>query len=365
MSGALRAIAPGPYVTLQDTGRRGWRRLGVPGSGAMDLPALTAANALVGNPPNTAALEFVYGGGTWEVAAESCRIAVTGGDFALAADNIKVAPWQSHALRRGQRLAVHGAPDAVWGYIAVAQGFDVTPQLGSLSTHLRFGLGGIDGRCIEEGDVLPLRATQAPDGRERRLPPPHLAPGPLRVVLGPQDDFFTPEAVAAFLAAPYRVTHRGDRMGVWLEGPPIAHANGHDLVSDGLVPGCIQVPGAGQPVVLLMDCQTIGGYPKLATIIAADLPRMAQSRPGTLVTFAAVDIDTAQHLYRTHRATLSDIGRTMEEVTEPPALPFWLRAWPHSPHFLSYTSPALRGPIPRRTGDVLSSKRVPSSTLSN
>jgi allophanate hydrolase subunit 2 len=145
-------------------------------------------------------------------------------------------------------------------------------------------------------------------------------------VLGPQDDFFTPETVAAFLAAPYRVTHRGDRMGVWLEGPPIAHADGYNIVSDGLVPGCIQVPGACQPVVLLMDCQTTGGYPKLATIIAADLPRVAQSRPGTLVTFAAVDIDTAQRLYRTHRATLSDIGRTVEAVADPPARPFWLRA---------------------------------------
>lgn len=189
---------------------------------------------------------------------------------------------------------------------------------------LRFGLGGIDGRCIAAGDVLALRATAAPDGPERRLPPPRRAAGPLRVVLGPQDDFFAPEAVAAFLAAPYRVTHRGDRMGVWLEGPPIAHADRYNLVSDGLVPGCIQVPGACQPVVLLMDCQTTGGYPKLATIIAADLPHVAQSRPGTEVTFAAVDIATAQRLYRTYRTTLADIGRTLEDIADPPARPFWL-----------------------------------------
>jgi biotin-dependent carboxylase-like uncharacterized protein len=326
MSGALRAIAPGPYVTLQDAGRRGWWRFGVSSSGAMDLAALSVANALVGNPPDTAALEFAHVGGAWEIAAESCRIAVTGGDFAVSADGVALAPWQSHTLRRGQLVSVKGAPDAVWGYLAVAQGFEVAPQLGSFSTHLRFGLGGIGGRCIAEGDVLPLRAEQAPDGRERRVPPVRRASGPLRVVLGPQDDFFTPETVAAFLAAPYRVTHRGDRMGVWLEGPPIAHADGYNIVSDGLVPGCIQVPGACQPVVLLMDCQTTGGYPKLATIIAADLPRVAQSRPGTLVTFAAVDIDTAQRLYRTHRATLSDIGRTVEAVADPPARPFWLRA---------------------------------------
>jgi 5-oxoprolinase (ATP-hydrolysing) subunit C len=326
MSGALRAIVPGPYVTLQDAGRRGWRRFGVSGSGAMDLPALTAANALVGNPPNTAALEFAHVGGTWEVDAETCRIAVTGGNFAVAVDNITVEPWQSHTLRRGQRLWIKGAPDAVWGYLAVAQGFEVTPQLGSFSTHLHFGLGGIGGRRVEEGDVLPLRAIEASDGLERRVSPPFRAPGPVRVVLGPQDDFFTPETIAAFLASPYRVTHRGDRMGVWLEGPPIAHADGYNLVSDGLVPGSIQVPGAGQPVVLLMDCQTTGGYPKLATIIGADLPRMAQSRPGTLLTFAAIDVDTAQRLYRTHRSTLADIGLTTQEVAEPPPRAFWLRA---------------------------------------
>jgi biotin-dependent carboxylase-like uncharacterized protein len=327
---ALRAVEPGPHVTLQDTGRRGWRRFGVSGSGAMDLPALAAANALVGNPPDTAALEFAQVGGAWEVAAETCRIAVTGGDFAISADGVALAPWQSHTLRRGRRLSIGAASDALWGYLAVAQGFAVAPQLGSFSTHLRFGLGGIGGRRLVAGDTLPLHAALAPEGPEHRMAPPMAPLGrageKLRVVLGPQDDFFGPEAIAAFLDAPWRVTHRGDRMGVWLDGPPIAHAKGYNLVSDGLVPGCIQVPGAGQPVVLLMDCQTTGGYPKLATIIAADLPRMAQSRPGRIVGFTAVDIDTAQRLYRAHHAALLDIGRMLEAVAAPPARPFWLLA---------------------------------------
>ncbi len=208
----------------------------------------------------------------------------------------------------------------------MAQGFAVTPQLGSFSTLLRFGLGGIGGRCIAAGDELPLRATEVPEGHEHRMATPRRAGGNLRVVLGPQIDFFAPEAVAAFLGASWRVTDRGDRMGMWLEGPPIAHAKGYDLVSDGLVAGCVQVPGAGQPVVLLMDCQTTGGYPKLATIIAADLPRVAQSRPGSVVTFAAVDIDMAQRLYRAHHAALADIARSLEVVADPPARPFWLLA---------------------------------------
>jgi 5-oxoprolinase (ATP-hydrolysing) subunit C len=323
MRAALRAIAPGPHVTLQDAGRVGWRRFGVAISGAMDRPALAAANALVGNPASLAALEFAHVGGMWEVAADTCRIAVTGGAFTMSADGVALAPWRSHTLRRGQRLSLGGAPDAVWGYLAVAQGFDVAPQLGSQATHLRSGIGG---RRFAEGDVLLLCAAQAPAGRERRVAAPHRASGPMRVVLGPQDDFFAPETIATFLATPWRLSHRGDRMGLWLDGPPIAHANGFNVVSDGLVPGCIQVPGSGQPVVLLMDCQTIGGFPKLATIISADLPRFVQCRPGNLVRFAAVDVDAAQTLYRGYRATIAELERAVQEIAEAPARPFWLRS---------------------------------------
>jgi 5-oxoprolinase (ATP-hydrolysing) subunit C len=325
MSAALRATAPGPYVTIQDAGRRGWRRFGVSISGAMDQPALAAANALVGNPADTAALEFAHVGGTWEIAAESCRIAVTGGGFAVSADGVALAPWQSHTLRRGQLLSIGGAPDAAWGYLAVAQGFDVAPQLGSCATHLRSGLGGLGGHLLAEGDVLSLHAAQAPAGPERRLAAPRRDAGPMRVVLGPQDDFFTPETIDAFLTTSWRLSHRGDRMGTWLEGPQIAHANGYNVLSDGLVPGCIQVPGTGQPVVLLMDCQTIGGFPKLATIITADLPRFVQCRPGSLVSFAVVDVDAAQTLYRAYRTAVADIAQTVQKVAEPPAPPFWLR----------------------------------------
>lgn len=325
MSAALRAVAPGPHVTVQDAGRRGWRRFGVSTSGAMDWPALAMANALVGNPPDTAALEFAQVGGTWEIAAESCRIAVTGGAFAVSADGIALAPWQSHTLRHGQRLSLKAAPDAVWGYLAVAQGFDLVPQLGSCATHLRSGLGGIAGRRIAEGDALTLRATLAPAGRERRIAAPRRVSGPVRVVLGPQDDYFTPEAIAAFLATTWRVSHRGDRMGTWLDGPTIAHANGYNVLSDGLVPGCIQVPGTGQPVVLLMDCQTIGGFPKLATVITADLPRFAQCRPGSRMSFTAIGIDAAQSLYRASRATVAGLGQAMAEIADPAARPFWLR----------------------------------------
>ncbi len=167
-------------------------------------------------------------------------------------------------------LHIKGASDAVWGYLAVAHGFDLTPQLGSCATHLRSGLG--TGRFVE-GDTLPLRAASVPVARERQLVPHARATDPIRVVLGPQDDYFLPQELAAFFASTYRMTHRSDRMGAWLDGPVVEHSGGFNVVSDGLVPGCIQIPGSGMPVVLLMDCQTIGGYPKVATIVSADLPR--------------------------------------------------------------------------------------------
>jgi biotin-dependent carboxylase-like uncharacterized protein len=289
----------------------------------MDFPSLAAANALVGNPPDTPALEFAHVCGTWEVLAHSARIAVAGGSFRMQVDGVAIKPWRSHTLRRGQVLQIDGASDSVWGYLAVGHGFDLVPQLGSCSTHLRSGLGG---SRMTEGDMLPLRASEASAGKERQLVPHAYGPGPIRVVLGPQDDYFTPDAVAAFLAAPYRVSHRSDRMGAWLDGPAIAHTGGFNVVSDGLVPGSIQIPGVGTPVVLMMDCQTIGGYPKLATIVSADLPRFAQMRAGSTISFVAIEIEAAQRLYREFQAAIAAIPRSMQEVPDRSNLPFWLLA---------------------------------------
>jgi biotin-dependent carboxylase-like uncharacterized protein len=322
MNHALLAVSPGPYVTIQDDGRRGWRRFGVASSGAMDILSLHLANALVANPSDAAALEFAHVGGTWEIAAESCRIAVTGGDFSISADGAALAPWRSHTLRRGQRFMIAGARDAVWGYLAIGCGLEIAPRLGSVATHLRSRLGGLNGRLIAAGDVLPLRSGWAPAEPDRQVVPPHHEPGPIRVVLGPQQDFFAPETIASFLGSPWRVSHRADRMGTWLDGPKIAHAHGFNIVSDGLIPGCVQVPGSGQPVVLLADCQTIGGYPKLATIVTADLPRFAQIRPGRQADFASIDLPEAYRLYVDHHRALASAVQLVREVTALPARPF-------------------------------------------
>lgn len=295
----LRALAPTPFVTLQDMGRRGWKRFGVSGAGAMDPFALAAANALVGNPAGLAALEFAYGAGTWTVDGVSCRLAVAGGAFLVEVDGLRVPSWTTLTLRRGQTLSVGGAADAVWGYLAVAGGFTIPPRLGSLSTHRRSGVGGFEGRTLREDDRLPLAASQASDEPERVLRrEPATEPAEVNAVLGPQDDFFTGEAVRALFTEAFTVTMRCDRLGYCLAGPSLAHAKGADIVSDGVVPGCIQVPANQQPIVLMRDCQPPGGYAKIATVITPDLARVAQTRPGQPIRFRQVAVAEAQLMRR-------------------------------------------------------------------
>jgi biotin-dependent carboxylase-like uncharacterized protein len=315
MEAALLAVAPTPFVTLQDWGRVGWQRYGVARSGAMDLEALAIANALVGNAPDAAALEFAYAGGEWELAATSCRVAVTGGRFPIFVDDEPAAAFTTITLTRGQTLRIGGAPDAVWGYLAVAGGFDLPRQLGSLATHCRSGIGGTGGHPVRAGDVMPLTAEWVRAEPERCFTAPPLPrDAPLRVVLGPQDDYFSTAAVETFLSAAYKVSHQMDRLGYRLEGPALQHAKGYNIISDGYVPGAVQVPGGGEPIVLLQDAQPPGGYPKIATIISADLARLAQCRPGRAVRFESVGIEAAQCVRREFVARLASIPNRIAEV---------------------------------------------------
>jgi 5-oxoprolinase (ATP-hydrolysing) subunit C len=301
---ALYAIAPTPFITVQDGGRRGWRRFGVAVSGAMDRMSLAIANALVGNRLTEAALEFAHAGGEWRIDAPSCRIAVAGGSFGVLVDGVPVAPFRSITLRQGQRLHVRGAPDAVWGYLAVAGGFDIALQFGSRSTHSRTGIGGWLGRALSAGDALPLRLAQAPGEPDRVADPPGREAAPFRLVLGPQDDYFTEPSLTTLLKADFTVTHHMDRMAYRLDGPLLEHRDGYNIITDGVVPGSISVPGTGLPLVLMRDAPTVGGYPKIATVIESDLGRLAQQRPGTVVSFQAVTAMEAQALRRRFLARL-------------------------------------------------------------
>ncbi|HZH53337.1 MAG TPA: biotin-dependent carboxyltransferase family protein [Microvirga sp.] len=279
----------GPMTSLQDRGRVGYQRFGVSPSGAMDTRSLAIANALVGNPPNMAAIEFVNLGGTFTCAGGDLRFALAGADCSLNIDGAPVAPQTAAVLREGQEARVGHARAGAFAYLAVAGGFAIAPQLGSLSFHLRSRLGGLDGAPLQAGDRLPCRAEAQP-GELLHLPPePPKADEPIRVMLGPQDDYFTPDGIRTFLEEEFTVSPQADRMGFQLTGPRIEHAKGFNIVSDGIVTGHVQVPGSGHPIVLMRDRQTAGGYPKIATVIGADLDRFAQLRPGSPVHFRAVD----------------------------------------------------------------------------
>lgn len=310
----LAVVAAGPLSTIQDAGRIGYQRYGVSVAGAADPLLHAAANALAGNPAAEAAIEFTLSGDTLRAEGGSCRIAVAG-DAPLFIDDAPAASWMSHTLIDGQTLRVGTLRAGMRGYLAVAGGFALEPVLGSLSTHLRNRLGGLDGDRLKPGDRLPLNPS-APPAPELVLDPADLpARGEvLRVVLGPQDDHFTPAGIAAFLAGRYAVSHEADRMGCRLSGPAIGHAKGFNITSDGIPLGAVQVPGTGQPIVMLADRQTTGGYPKIACVITPDVAALAQKRPGDTVRFQAVDGAEAQRAHRRFRALIDGLPRLLRHA---------------------------------------------------
>jgi biotin-dependent carboxylase-like uncharacterized protein len=314
MSAVLQVINPGLFTTVQDFGRFGHQRLGIPVSGALDPVGLRLANLLVDNPPNTGGLEMAYNGATLRLEAGSARLALVGGratiEIFAGGERVSRQPaeGQSFRLRRGETVRI-GSLDPI-GYLAIAGGLALEPFLGSQSTYVRAGLGGLDGRALRAGDALPLCRDEAGEATEWRLNDLELAPPALlRVVLGPQDDHFTTAAIETFLTTPFRVGPESDRMGMRLIGPRLAHAHGFDIVSDGIAPGAVQVPGNGQPILLLADRQTTGGYPKIATVISADLPGAGRLKPGAVIRFSAVTIAEAQAARRRFQAWLDGLAQ--------------------------------------------------------
>lgn len=306
MTARLTVVRAGLFDTIQDLGRVGFQELGMPVAGAMDPVALRLANALAGNPEGAAALELGVMGPELAVDADSVCVAAVG-PVSLAVLGAPGEPprplesGRSHVLARGQRLRLGAIEGVTVAYLAVEGGFDLPVFMGSLSTYARAGVGGVDGRALRAGDALPLvRAAATARDAKRLAGPFDYGGGPVRVVLGPQDDYFTAEGVATFLSSEYVVSKEADRMGIRFDGPAIAHAKGADIVSDGIAMGAIQVPGAGLPIALLADRQTIGGYPKIATVVSADLPRLCRMLPGTAVRFAAVTVEEAEELRRAH-----------------------------------------------------------------
>ncbi len=310
MSAALKVVRPGLFDTVQDFGRIGFMALGMPTAGAMDRIALSLANALVGNPPGTAGIEIGVMGPDLLVEADSLRIALVGPLSPSLIDGPDTQPKpiesdRSHLLKRGQILRVGMIDGSSTAYLAIAGGLAIPLFMGSLSTYSRAGVGGFDGRKLAAGDVLPLAKENAPAGNERKLGAPFdYGKGPIRVIWGPQDDYFSAKGRKTFIESDYKVSKEADRMGIRLDGPVIEHAKGADIISDGIGPGAIQVPGAGLPIVLLGDRQTVGGYSKIATVASVDLPRFGRLLPGQTVRFEAISVEEAEKLRRDQEVRL-------------------------------------------------------------
>lgn len=300
MNARLLVMAPGMLTTVQDRGRPGHEHMGVPPSGAMDPGALRLANALAGNPRNLAALEFTVTGGRLLVLDADCTLAFAGSAalHVSAAGGMParpLAPWQSHRLPAGATLTIGPLERGMRGYLAAFGGIAVPPVLGSASTLTRAALGGVQGRALRRGDVLAIGQGRARRPFQRRwLAQRDIAwfyrDAPIGIIMGPQQYHFSSREIRRFLSATYRLAPQSDRMGLRLEGPAIAHAKGADIITDPIAAGSIQIPGAGQPLIAMNDRQTTGGYPKIATVISADLPRLAQMRPGQRLRFEAVDV---------------------------------------------------------------------------
>ncbi|MFV0491277.1 MAG: biotin-dependent carboxyltransferase family protein [Pseudorhodobacter sp.] len=308
---SFEILSAGPMLTIQDEGRLGLRHQGISGAGPVDLPAMAMANALTGNDPGAAVLEFAGPAGRFSCDSP-LRFAVTGGKCVIRRDGQVLAWAEAHRLRPGEVLEIGAPQDTVWGYLALSGGIATQPVLGARATHLRSGLGGVDGQRLRDGMHLPVgSAAEGPCLRAPSALISALQDGPIRIVPGPQDDFFTPEIRTRLLETPFFVTAQRDRMAMVLGGEELPAFRGHDIVSDGTVPGSIQVPGSAVPIVLLCESQTSGGYPKIATVISTDLPRLAQMPVGAHFRFAVVTRDEAEEILiearHRFRATLAGL----------------------------------------------------------
>jgi antagonist of KipI len=304
---ALVAVTGGFLTTVQDLGRPGHAAIGVSASGAADPVALRIGNRLVGNDESAAALELTLVGPSLRFET-TAMVALTGADSGAVVGGRSAPRWRAFAVAAGETLACGPLRDGARAYVSVRGGIDVPRLLGSASTHLTTGLGGMEGRALRAGDGLAIGVLHALAPCTRTIDPSEL-PGydrteAVRVTEGPQARWFSAEARAALAAASWRVAEACDRMGIRLGGPPLAMTAPHELVTEGVALGAIQVPADGRPIVLFVEHQTTGGYPKIANVAAVDLARLGQLRPRDAIRFEMIDFDDAVALARAQNAAL-------------------------------------------------------------
>lgn len=311
----INVLKAGMSTTVQDLGRWGYQAFGIPVSGAMDAYACQVANLLVGNQTNAAVLEMTISGGEYEF-KQSTLIALAGADMEAQLNGNPVPIWSSISVQAGDVLTCSFVRSGCRTYLAVAGGLDVPLVLNSRSTHTRSKLGGYEGRTLQAGDTLPL-GTPLQHYTPVQLPaqfiPSYHSEIQVRVLLGPQQEYFTAKGIATIFNNIYTITAEADRMGYRLEGAQIEHLHGADIISDALCQGAIQVPAHGMPIVMMADRQTTGGYTKIGAVITADLSRMAQAKPGDRIQFVQTEDTEAVLALQQEQQLLSDLQDFLQQ----------------------------------------------------
>lgn len=329
----MRIVDGGLLTTVQDLGRHGYQKIGVTPSGAMDAFSLRIANILVDNPEDAAALEITLRGPVVEFTSNAL-IALCGANLSPKISDVDIPPFRAVVVRRGAVLTFGRALSGCRAYLAVAGGIDVPLLMGSRSTHLRAKIGGHEGRALQAGDVLPTgtasplatktieQALEVDDPLPFALSRRYIeeddqrlasTPRPIRCVQGPHFGVLNDTDKGSFFADPFEVSTEADRMGYRLVGPRLSSAQGTELISSAVTMGAVQVPPGGEPIVLMADRQTTGGYPVIAQVITADLPLVAQMKPGDELTFAEVSIDDAQAALRDMQRSLAEFGSDIDD----------------------------------------------------
>jgi biotin-dependent carboxylase-like uncharacterized protein len=303
----IHVQAPGFFTTVQDLGREGFGPLGVSPSGSADPISLRLGNRLVGNPDGAAALEMTLLGGAF-LFPDGAILALSGSDFGAKLDDVPVDPWISLEARPGQTLRLGPSRSGARAYLCVQGGISVKPFLGSASTHTLTGLGGFEGRPLRKDDLLNIASVSQPHRKRRvslhmlsRLLPRKT----MRCTRGPQSEWFPESSQYLFYSSPYIIAEDSNRMGLRLQGPSIPVSSGAHMITEGVSLGAIQVPGGGSPIILFVEQQTTGGYPKIANIISADLPRVGQLRPRDEIHFERVTLEVARSLLREQEELLA------------------------------------------------------------
>jgi len=314
----IQVQAPGLLTTVQDLGRPGFGSLGVSPSGAADPISLRLGNRLVGNHEGAAGLEMMLLGGTF-VFPQGAIVALVGSDFGATVDDVSLNVGTSVEVRPGQTVRLGPTSSSARCYLCVQGGISVKSFLGSASTHILSGIGGFEGRALRKGDLI--RIGSATETFRRRTIPSEVSGQlsrrkVLRVTPGPQADWFSESSLRSFYASTYRVGEQSNRMGLRLEdgqeGVTVSQRGASHMITEGVSLGAIQVPTGGSPIILFVEQQTTGGYPKIANVISADLHRVGQLRPRDEIRFEQVTFDTARSLLMEQEKLLSSKGLILE-----------------------------------------------------